>query len=153
MNCSDGWRVTGYYTPIETDFNGAPQQISVAGEGSNSFPTDFLAAVRMEGWGQTRFGWFLGYDSSTYSSATAPQSARGKPLAVGSLAVDKNEIPFGSSVRITSLPPPWNGQLFVADDVGSMINQKHVDVYCGVGSAARAQTMQITSNSARLCQS
>jgi len=106
----------------------------------------------MEGWGQTRYGWFLGYDR-TYSSSADPQSALGKPLAVGSLAADKNEIPFGSLVRINSLPPPWNNQLFVANDVGSMINQKHVDVYCGTGSAANAQTMQITTDNVRLCQS
>jgi 3D (Asp-Asp-Asp) domain-containing protein len=152
MTCSDGWYVTGYYTPVETDYHGAPQQINVSGRGSDNFPGDFLSNVRMEGWGKTRYGWFIGYDANQYSSANAPQSARGHPLAIGSLAVDRNEISFGSSVRITSLPPPWNNQLFVADDVGSMINQKHVDVYCGMGANARAQTFQITANSVRLCQ-
>jgi 3D (Asp-Asp-Asp) domain-containing protein len=153
MNCSNGWRITGYYTPLETDFHGAPQQITVQGQGTDSFPGDFLAGVQMEGWGQTRHGWFLGYYAKKYTSADAPQSARGRPLAVGSLAVDKNEIPFGSSVRIPGLPAPWNNQLFVADDVGSMINQKHVDVYCGTGASAQAQTMRITGNNQRLCQS
>jgi membrane-bound lytic murein transglycosylase len=123
MSCTNRWRITGYYTPEESDFHGEQEQINISGRGPDTFPSEFLKGVRMEGWGKTRYGWFLGFYSGRYSSADEPQSALGKPLKVGSLAVDKGEIPFGTAVRIPGLPAPWNSQRFVADDVGSMINQ------------------------------
>src|SRR5262249_5676813 len=95
MVCSDGWEVTGYYTPVETDFSGTSEEIEVQGHGRERFPRDFLKDVRMEGWGQTRLRWFLGYSGARYQKADAPLNARGQPLRVGSLAVDRHEIPFG----------------------------------------------------------
>jgi hypothetical protein len=152
MTCTNGWQVTGYYTPLETDFSGSPETIRVLGQGSLTFASDFLKAVRMEGWGRTRSSWFLGFDRGQYVSANSAESALAQPLRIGSLAVDKREIPFGTTVRITGLPAPWNNQVFVADDVGSMINSKHVDVYCGEGASAHAETLRITADNLRLCQ-
>ena len=152
MTCTNGWQVTGYYTPVEADFSGSPETIRVLGQGSLTFPSDFLKAVRMEGWGRTRSSWFLGFDRGQYVSATSAESALAQPLRIGSLAVDKREIPFGTTVRITGLPAPWNNQVFVADDFGSMINSKHVDVYCGEGASAHAETLRITADNLRLCQ-
>jgi|SRR5215469_2275329 len=153
MTCTNGWQVTGYYTPVETDFSGSPETIRVLGQGSLTFPSDFLKAVRMEGWGRTKSTWFLGFDRGQYVSANSAESALGQPLAIGSLAVDKREIPFGTAVHIPGLPAPWNNQAFVADDIGAMINSKHVDVYCGEGASAHAETLRISADSLRLCQS
>ena len=153
MTCTNGWDVTGYYTPLESDFNGTSRQINIVGRGSDQFPSDFIKAMNIEGWGQTRYGWFLGYDGKIYTSSSAPLNGLDQPLKIGSLAVDKSEIAYGKSVRITNLLPPWSNQVFVADDVGAAIKKRHVDVYCGIGRAARAETFRITSSGRRLCQS
>ncbi len=152
MSCSNGWHVTGYYTPVEADFSGAPQQIQIQNVGTDNFPGDFLSAVRMEGWGQTRHGWYLGYYSSRYHKSDNPLNRRGQPLRIGSLAVDEDEIAIGSQVRIINLPAPWNNQLFIADDVGGAIQDKHVDVYCGLGRTAQQETYRVTGGGRRLCQ-
>jgi hypothetical protein len=79
-------------------------------------------------------------------------NALGKPLQIGSLAVDRHEISFRTQVRILNLPAPWDTQLFASDDVGSKINHKHVDVYCGLGASAHAETFRITGGGRRLCK-
>src|SRR6266849_3295188 len=65
MSCSDGWYVTGYYTPGEDQFSGTLVRITVKGQGDDQFPSDFLSSVRMEGWGLTRHGWFLGWQTGS----------------------------------------------------------------------------------------
>jgi len=150
MSCFDGWFVTGYYTPSESEFHGPNVDIDVQGYGSDQFPADFLKRVRIEGWGLTRHGWYLGWDRR-WIKGDAPLNARGQPLKIGSLAVDRQVIPLGSHVRIPTLVSPWNAQLFVADDTGGAINGKHVDVYCGVGIKAHAETLQITADNQRVC--
>jgi 3D (Asp-Asp-Asp) domain-containing protein len=150
MSCSDGWFVTGYYTPEEDEFSGNPISVDVKGEGAFDFKADFVKHVRVEGWGKTRFGWFLGFDHVWIKSGR-PLNARGKSLGIGSLAVDRSIVPLGTSVRIPTLDSPWNSQAFVADDTGGMIVGKHVDVYCGDGKKARAETERITANGQRIC--
>jgi 3D (Asp-Asp-Asp) domain-containing protein len=154
MSCSDGWYVTGYYTCAEAQFHGSPIQIIVTGVGPDQFPSDFLSAVRIEGWGQTRNGWFLGWSGGKWVRGNAPLNAVGKPLQTGtpnSLAVDRSVIPIGTRVMIPSLPAPWNTTVFVADDTGGAIIGKHVDVYCGVGAQAETETSRVTSHAGRVC--
>ncbi|MGC2237683.1 MAG: hypothetical protein WA584_16085, partial [Pyrinomonadaceae bacterium] len=75
--CSDGWRITGYFTPIETDYDSAKmREIEIAGVGRMKFSADFLDVVFSEdkgfgeGWGKTRFGWYLGnYDGAWHKSS------------------------------------------------------------------------------------
>jgi 3D (Asp-Asp-Asp) domain-containing protein len=150
MSCSDGWFVTGYYTPGEDEFHGSAIDIDVEGYGSDHFPGDFLKHVRIEGWGLTRHGWYLGWDRR-WVKGNSPLNAQGKPLQTGSLAVDRRVIPLGTSMRIPNLAPPWDTQLFVADDAGGGIEGKHVDVYCGPGSPAHSETLRITANNRRVC--
>lgn len=149
--CSDGWFVTGYYTASEDMFSGHMVAINVPGVGSVSFPADFLKHVKIEGWGETRFGWFLGFDDG-WVKGSAALNAVGRPLQIGSLAVDPQVIALGTKVRIPNLKAPWNQQLFVADDKGGAIQGQHVDVYCGAGPEARAETLRITENDRRLCR-
>ena len=153
MSCSDGWYVTGYYTCTEEEFTGQPTSVNVSGAGQDSFPSDFLSAVRMEGWGRTRHGWFLGW-TGRWIKGPAPLNALGQPLQSGvrnSLAVDRSVIPLGTIVRVPSLPGEWSATTFVADDTGGGIVGKHVDVYCGVGPEAKAQTFRLTSHDGRVC--
>src|SRR6478672_2285540 len=56
-NCSDGWRITGYFTPVESDYTTAEtREIEISGVGKFSFNTDFLKVVfnEEEGFGE---GW------------------------------------------------------------------------------------------------
>src|SRR5437764_437488 len=46
MNCSDGWRITGYFTPVEADYDSAEMtEIDIARFGKASFNADFLRVV------------------------------------------------------------------------------------------------------------
>jgi 3D (Asp-Asp-Asp) domain-containing protein len=150
MSCSDGWFVTGYYTPGEDEFHGPKIDIEVGGHGPDRFPGDFLKHVRIEGWGLTRHGWYLGWDHK-WIKGDSPLNAQGRPLHTGSLAVDRHLVPLGTGMRIPNLAPPWNTQLFVADDAGGGIEGKHVDVYCGAGSEAHSETLRITASNRRVC--
>lgn len=150
MSCSGGWFVTGYYTPGEEEFDGPPTPIAVPGVGEQTFPANFLKHVRIEGWGLTRHGWFLGFDHG-WIKGDAALNAKGGPLAIGSLAVDRRVIAMGSHIRIPTLASPWSNQEFVADDVGGGIEGKHVDVYCGAGRAAHHETLRITADNQTLC--
>jgi 3D (Asp-Asp-Asp) domain-containing protein len=151
MSCSGGWMVTGYYTPGEEEFNGPTTTITIPGAGQETFPTEFLRHVRIEGWGRTRHGWYLGFDRGDWVRGDAALNARGRSLRIGSLAVDRSVIPLGTHVRIPTLAAPWNQQEFLADDVGGGIHGAHVDVYCGAGPAARAETFRITADNMRVC--
>jgi 3D (Asp-Asp-Asp) domain-containing protein len=152
MSCSDGWLVTGYYTPGESEFHGPAVNIDIQGHGPDQFPADFLKHVKIEGWGLTRHGWSLGWDHR-WIKGDAPLNAQGRPLKIGSLAVDRHVIPLSSHVRIPTLASPWNTQLFMADDTGGGIIGKHVDVYCGAGPEAHAETLRITADNQRVCLS
>src|SRR4051812_43569785 len=53
--CSDGWRITGYFTPIETDYNSAEtREIKISGVGRMKFNAKFLDVVfnEDEGFGE-----------------------------------------------------------------------------------------------------
>jgi 3D (Asp-Asp-Asp) domain-containing protein len=83
----------------------------------------------------------------------APLNAQGERLQMGSLAVDPSVIPLRSRVQIPDLVPPWDKQVFVADDTGGAIKGKHVDVYCGAGAKARKNAERITASNRRVCLS
>src|SRR6478672_6775148 len=58
-DCSDGWRITGYFTPIETDYDSLEtREIEIKNVGKMSFNADFLGVVFDEnkgfgeGWGK-----------------------------------------------------------------------------------------------------
>jgi 3D (Asp-Asp-Asp) domain-containing protein len=67
------------------------------------------------------------------------------------LATDKSVIRHGLAVTAQSAPGNWGILTYVADDIGSAIIGKHIDIYCGVGAAAYAETLTVTSNSGRVC--
>jgi 3D (Asp-Asp-Asp) domain-containing protein len=151
MHCSDGWRTTGYFTPIETDYNsGEATEIEVGRLGKMSFDSEFIRTVFDpdkgfgEGWGKTRFGWYLGNYSGGWHKADTPLGASNNPLKPNSLAVDNSLIPNNSMVTIPGLPGSLGETKFVADDVGVGINGKHVDIYTGEGKDARRLMYDIT---------
>lgn len=150
-DCSDGWRITGYYTPVEDDFkSGETREIEIAGVGKETFNAEFLKTIFDddegfgEGWGKTRFGWYLGKYSGRWHKADAPLDANDKPLEPNAVAVDNKVIPAGSIVNIPDLPGDLGKLEFKSTDVGVSVHGKHVDVYTGEGRDARRRMYQFT---------
>jgi 3D (Asp-Asp-Asp) domain-containing protein len=151
FTCSAGWQITGYYLPSEDDYGDAAITVSVAGLGQEAFPGKFLGATKMEGWGKTRFGWFLGWEGGQWVKAAYAKDARDGRLDIGCVAVDTHQIPLGTVMRIPSAPATWGELTFTAGDTGGAIKGKHVDIFCGFGEAARQQTLLVTSDVGTVC--
>jgi 3D (Asp-Asp-Asp) domain-containing protein len=150
-NCSDGWRITGYYTPIETDFTTTEiREIEIRGIGKESFNAEFLRTIfdddegYGEGWGKTRFGWYLGNYNGGWHKADAPLDANDRPLDPDTVAVDNSVVPRGSTVTIPGLPGDLGKLEFKSNDVGVSVHGKHIDVYTGEGRDARRRMYQFT---------
>lgn len=151
--CSSQWHVTGYFTPIESDYPQTEQsQINIEQQGESVHSRAFLKAVKIEGWGKTKDGWYLGRFSNKWHKSKYPLNSIGKPLKTGSVATDKNIIPTGSSIKIPSLPNNLKHQLYVSDDVGSAIKNTHIDIYTGEGRQAEKTTFEITGKDHTVCR-
>jgi 3D (Asp-Asp-Asp) domain-containing protein len=151
FDCSDGWRITGYYTPVETDFASTEsREIDVRGVGKQTFDAEFLRATfddekgYGEGWGKTRFGWYLGNYNGGWHKADAPLDANDKPLEANTVAVDNSFVPRGSVVEIPGLPGDLGQEKFASNDVGVSVHGKHIDVYTGEGREARHRMYAVT---------
>jgi len=149
-NCSSDWYITGYFTPIESDYFGDFQKISL-GDEIKQFRSDFLLVVKTEGWGKTISGEYVGwYDDSFHISDTALDS-HGEPLLVQLVAVDSEIIKQKTNLLIPNLPSPWNEMIFESSDVGPSIKGKHIDVYTGEGKQAELETFRITGTENDVC--
>jgi 3D (Asp-Asp-Asp) domain-containing protein len=153
--CSDGWRITGYYTPVETDFASTDtREIEIRGPGRETFKekfnVDFLNTVfddnagYGEGWGKTRFGWYVGEYNGRWHRADAPLDAHDHPLEPDAVAVDNSVIPAGSTVNMPDLPGDLSKLQFKSTDVGVTVHGKHIDVYTGEGRDARRKMWRFT---------
>jgi 3D (Asp-Asp-Asp) domain-containing protein len=150
--CSNGWYITGYYVPVESELPDAAEQIYVEREGDLSFSKKFLSETHTEGWGITRFGWALGYHTGGWHrSDRGALDADGNLLTIGAIAIDRSVIPSGAQVQISTLPNPWTSKVFNATDIGAGITGQHIDVFTGVGSTAEQETFRITSENNRVC--
>lgn len=151
--CSSQWRVTGYFTPVEMEYPQTEQTpIIIESMGESVHANAFLKAVKIEGWGKTKDGWYLGRFSNKWHKSQYPLNAIGKPLKRGSIATDRKIIPVGSLLRIPSLPNQLKHQLYVSDDVGSAIKSTHIDIYTGEGKQAEKTTYEITGKDHTVCR-
>ena len=151
FNCSDGWRTTGYFTPIETDYNSKEvTEIDIAGVGKMSFDSEFLRVVFSEeegfgeGWGKTRLGWYIGRYNDRWHKSPDPLDAHNTPLKANSIAVDNTLIPNGSTVTIPGLPGDYGKTEYIANDVGVTVHGKHIDIYTGEGKTAERAMYRVT---------
>lgn len=151
--CTLGWYITGYYTPMESDFSG--KLVKIKADGHNyKFKKDFVNVVKINGWGKTISGSYLGwYGNSFHLSNQGPLDAIGNPLQIGTIATDQAIISFGTLVTIPTLPTPWNAQGFISSDVGPAITGQHIDVYTGEGKAALSEAYRITGHDNTVCVS
>jgi peptidoglycan/xylan/chitin deacetylase (PgdA/CDA1 family)/3D (Asp-Asp-Asp) domain-containing protein len=150
MMCSTGWNVTGYFTPVETDYSGAIKNIVVDGV-NRIFYSSFLDAVNNEGWGRTKQGDYIGYYSNSYHSSPSPLDSNNNPLRVGDISSNLSLIPKGSRITIPTLPSPWNNKIFIANDLGSDFERRNVSVYLGEGKLAEHDILQISGSNNKLC--
>ena len=144
ISCSDDWRVTGYFTPVETKEPAKTSVIKLNSGEQYRFDPGFIKKVRVEGWGKTRFGWYLGHYGGKWHKADYPKNALGGALTVGQVAIGSKKVPKMSRVSIPALKSLINKDLFIATDVGSQIQGKKVDVYTGEGETARQLSYKVT---------
>ena len=148
--CTTGWYVTGYFTPVEADYTGATEIINVKGS-SYAFNVAFLKEVQTEGWGKTKTGKYIGYYSNAWHFAPTSLDAKGNPLNINTVAIDPSLISFGTKLQITTLSQGFGTKTFTATDIGTGVKGKHIDVYTGEGSGAKAMTFKITGNNNTVC--
>ncbi len=152
IKCSKKWILTGYFTPVEKDFKSKDiKTVLIKNQGLKTFSYAFLKAVKMEGWGRTNKGWYLGYYSGKWHKSSNPLDAYGKKLVIGVIATDPKLIPKGMKITIPSLPKPLNTIVFTAQDTGGRIKGEHIDIYTGEGKSAEKITYLITGKKHKIC--
>jgi len=145
LTCQSSWKTTGFYTPTAKDYPSYfNNKISIKNYKSLKFNESFLKAVRMEGWGKTRFGWYLGFYSNQWHKNNYPLNAMGLPLEIGAIAVDNNLIAKNTLVSIPQIQTILGISQFHAVDVGSAIKKQHIDIYTGEGDKARKLSYKVT---------
>lgn len=149
-NCSSNWYITGYFTPIESDYSGDFKHIAF-GDNIKHFRSDFLDEVKTEGWGKSRLGEYVGWYDNSFHLSDAALDMHGEKLLVQSVAVDTLLIKQKTRLSIPTLPSPWNEMVFTASDIGPSIKGKHIDVYTGEGKQAELETFRITGTENDVC--
>jgi len=149
-SCTSDWYITGYFLPIESDYSGKSVEISV--DRVNQFYLEnFLEVVKIEGWGRTNAGNYLGWYHGAFTISDRYLDAHGNDLVVGMVAVDDSVIEHGSELTIPTLPEPWNDMVFSGSDEGPSIIGKHIDVFTGEGIDAENETFRITGYDNQVC--
>ena len=149
-DCSSGWYITGYFTPLESDYSGKFVTVSIDGI-SYKFREDFATEIKTEGWGRAVSGKYLGWYDESFHLSEKPLDAAGNALEVNAAAVDPSVIPANTRFTIPSLPTPWDVVVFTGSDTGSAIIGKHIDVYTGEGKNALDEAYRITEYDNIVC--
>jgi len=145
LTCQSNWKTTGFYTPFEKDFPILDKKdISVKNYKSLAFNKSFLKTIKTEGWGKTRFGWYLGFYSNQWHKSDSPLNSLGHPLKIGAIAVDNNFIAKNTLVSIPQIQTILGISQFHAVDVGSAIKKQHIDIYTGEGDKAKMLSYKVT---------
>ena len=149
-DCSAEWYITGYFTPIESDYSGKFINIMIDGK-QNKYRQDFVTEIKTEGWGRTISGDYLGWYDGSFHLSDNPLDSEGNTLVLNAIAIDISVIPVNSELTIPSLPSPWDEVVFVGSDIGTAIIGKHIDVYTGEGKSALDEAYRITGNDNVVC--
>lgn len=149
-NCSPHWYITGYFTPVESDYAGKFITVNVDGA-TYQFREDFVTEIKTEGWGKALSGRYLGWYDESFHLSDFPLDATGNNLEPYMIAVDPSIIPQNSRLMIPTLVHTWDEVVFLASDVGTSIVGKHIDVYTGEGKDAHKETYRITGHENIVC--
>jgi len=150
-SCTDGWYVTGYFVPVESDYSDEFITISID-ETQREFREDFVNALKTEGWGKTLSGDYLGWYGNSFHINDVALDQNGQSLVTGMIAVDNTLIDRGTKLIISTLPEPWNEIIFLSADEGPSITGKHIDMFTGEGKLAENETFRITSENNKVCK-
>jgi len=150
QGCSDGWNVSGYYLPLESDYTSKFIPVTVDTKIFN-FKSNFVDDVKAQGWGKTISGDYLGSYDGVFHLNKTPLDSLGNNLVIGSIATDPQIIELGTRISISTLPTPWNEMIFSANDTSSSITGKQIVVYTGDGLDAKNETYRITSDNNSIC--
>lgn len=149
--CTSDWYITGYFTPMESDYPDKVKRILVDGM-FGEYRTGFLEEIRTEGWGKTISGNYLGWYDNGYHESNYPLDKFGNKLvAKRSVAVDSSILRDDSRFVALTLPKPWDRVIFTATDAGPSIVGNHIDVYTGEGEDAKNEAYRITGYENVLC--
>ena len=152
--CSMDWYITGYYTPVESDYSGDFTTVLVDGV-ERQYRSDFLADVKIEGWGRALAGDYVGWYHYSYHHSDDALDAKGNKLVVGIVAADPYRINLYEKnehkLIIPTLQSPWNEIIFTVTDTGPSIMGKHIDVFTGEGKQAEEETFRITGDGNTIC--
>ena len=154
-SCSTGWYIEGDFFPIESDYDGKgyAQTITIYNVNdmnnttiTRTLNSEFLKNVLIEGQGLTKQGDYIGaWDGKYWGPFSSSVPVLEYPLVVGITSeTDTSIIPYGNIFTIPTLPSPWNSKTFVAIDAGGDIMGKQVNIYTGIGSMAKNESMKIT---------
>jgi 3D (Asp-Asp-Asp) domain-containing protein len=149
-DCSPNWYITGYFTPVESDYASRFIDVNID-KISYKFRESFVDEIKTEGWGKTLSGKYLGWFDDSFHISEFPLDAAGNNLELHTVAIDPSVISPNSRIMIPTLPPPWDKVVFLASDVGTAIIGKHIDVYAGEGKDAREETFRITGQGNIVC--
>jgi peptidoglycan/xylan/chitin deacetylase (PgdA/CDA1 family) len=151
--CIEGFDITGYFTPFESDYDRIDKvTVNVKEIGEKEFDKNFIEDVKMEGWGKTVEGWYIGIIHGEWVKSSKPLNAINQPLVQHSAsAVDTDIIPHGTQFSVPTLKSPYNKAIFIANDVGGAVKGKHIDIYTGEGKQAEEETFVITGKNNTIC--
>ena len=149
-SCTSDWYITGYFLPLESDYSGKSVEVSVD-RTKQFYLADFLESVKIEGWGRTNAGNYLGWYHGAFTISDRNLDAYDNDLIVGMVAVDNSVIEHGSELTIPTLPEPWNDMVFSGSDESPSIIGKHIDVFTGEGIDAENETFRITGYNNQVC--
>jgi len=150
-SCTDGWYVTGYFIPVESDYTGEFITINID-ETQREFREDFVITLKTEGWGKTLSGDYLGWYDNSFHINDVALDQNGQSLVSGMIAVDNTIIDRYTKIVISTLPEPWNEIIFLSADEGPSIKGKHIDMFTGEGKLAENETFRITSENNKVCK-
>jgi 3D (Asp-Asp-Asp) domain-containing protein len=149
-NCTSGWYITGYFTPLESDYLGETIQIEIDNN-TKQYKINFLEDVKTEGWGKTKSGQYIGWYEESFHLENEPKDFHGNQLVINTVAADPSVLKQKTEISIPTLPNPWNSKKFTIFDVGPSIIGKHIDVYTGEGHMAELETERITGHDNIVC--
>jgi len=149
--CTDGWYITGYFVPVESDYAGKFITINID-ETQREFREDFVISLKTEGWGKTLSGDYLGWYGNSFHINDTALDQNGQSLISGMIAVDNTLIDRGTKLIIPTLPEPWHKIIFLSADEGPSILGKHIDVYTGEGKLAENEAYRVTSENNKVCK-
>jgi 3D (Asp-Asp-Asp) domain-containing protein/LysM repeat protein len=140
--CSDGWYITAYFTPLESDYAGTGTVSVRTDEGTRTFYKGFVEEIKIQGSGRTNDGDYLGYWGEGFHIYDKPYTSSGLAVKKGLVATHTLVIPYHTEITIPTLKEPWKEMEFTAADTGPAIIGKHIDIYAGLGLDAREEAFQ-----------